>query len=227
MTQILRLADPDGLSDEALVARARIRDEAAIRVLVQRHNRRLFRAARGVLRDDAEAEDVVQATWLRALAALERFRGDAPLATWLTRIALNEALGRLRRRRPATGIDRLDEGNAIMFPLSPAGPGPESEAGRARVRAVLEQAVGRLPPQFRAVFVLREVEGMDTGETARLLRLKPETVKTRLHRARRLLRRELERQLAPRFSEIFPFDGARCAKMADRVLAALAEEPAR
>ena len=91
------------------------------------------------------------------------------------------------------------------------------------MRAVLERAVDRLPPPFRAVFMLREVEGMDTGETADLLALKPETVKTRLHRARRLLRRELERELAPRFSEIFPFDGARCVRMADRVLARLAE----
>ena len=97
----------------------------------------------------------MQATWVRAFAALESFRGEAALATWLTRIALNEALGRLRRQRPSVGLDRLDEGGAIMFPLSPVPPGPESEAGRARVRAVLERAVDSLPAPFRAVFVLR------------------------------------------------------------------------
>ena len=148
----------------------------------------------------------------------------AALGSWLTRIALNEALGRLRRRRPSTGIDRLDEGNTVMFPLSPIAPGPESEAGRSHVRAVLERAVDRLPAAFRAVFVLREVEGLDIAETAALLQLRPETVKTRLHRARRLLRRELERELAPAFSEIFPFGGARCARTADRVLARLRAE---
>jgi RNA polymerase sigma-70 factor (ECF subfamily) len=219
--QLVRLADPEELPDSELAARACRRDEAAIRVLIRRHNRRLFRAARGVLGDEAEAEDVVQAAWVRAFAALESFRGEAALATWLTRIALNEALGRLRRRRPTTGLDRLDEGGAVMFPLSPVPPGPESEAGRARVRAVLERAVDGLPAPFRAVFVLREIEGMDTEETASLLDLRPETVKTRLHRARRQLRRALERELAPAFSEIFPFDGARCAGTADRVLESL------
>jgi len=229
MMQLVRRADPEELPDAALVARARARDEAAIRALIQRHNRRLYRAARGVLRDEAEAEDAVQTAWVRALAALEGFRGDAPVATWLTRIVINEALGRLRRRRPTTDIAlldaQLDGGNAIMFPLSPGAPGPEAEAGRARVRAVLERAVDRLPQPFRAVFVLREVEEMDTAETAALLGLLPETVKTRLHRARRLLRRELERELAPQFSEIFPFGGARCAQMADRVIDGLRALP--
>ena len=228
--QLARLADPGEPPESVLVARARSRDEAAIRMLIRRHNRRLFRAARGVLRDDAEAEDVVQATWVRAFAALESFRGEAALATWLTRIALNEALGRLRRQRPSIGLDRLDEGGAIMFPLSPVPPGPESEAGRARVRAVIERAVDSLPAPFRTVFVLRAIEDLGTEETADLLGIRPETVKTRLHRARRRLRQALERELAPAFSEIYPFDGARCAMTAERVIArlrALPPEPER
>lgn len=216
--QLARLALPGDLPDSVLVDRARLRDEAAIRELIRRHNRRLFRAARGVLRDDAEAEDVVQAAWVRAFLALDGFRSEANLATWLTRIALNEALGRVRRRKPAVDLDRLDEGGIVMFPLSPTPPGPESEAGRARVREVLERAVDGLPPAFRTVFVLRAIEGLDTEETAALLGLKPETVKTRLHRARRQLRTALERELAPAFSEIYPFGGTRCARTADRVI---------
>jgi RNA polymerase sigma-70 factor (ECF subfamily) len=215
---LARLPEPGELPDAALVALARRRDEAAIRVLIRRHNRRLFRAARGVLRDDAEAEDVVQAAWVSAFAGLDGFRGEAGLATWLTRIALNEALGRLRKRRPGVGLDRLDEGGVVMFPLSPPPPGPESEAGRARVRAVIERAVDSLAPPFRSVFVLRAIEEIGTEETAALLGLRPETVKTRLHRARRQLRQALERELAPGFSEIYPFDGARCARTAERVI---------
>jgi len=222
--QLARLADPEE-PESVLVARARCRDEAAIRTLIRRHNQRLFRAARGVLSDDSEAEDVVQATWVRAFLALDSFRGEAKLATWLTRIALNEALGRVRRRRPSVDLDRLDEGGAIMFPLSPVPPGPESEAGRARVRAVIERAVDSLPAPFRSVFVLRAIEDLGTEETADLLGIRPETVKTRLHRARRRLRQALERELAPAFSEIYPFDGARCARTAERVIARLRALP--
>lgn len=216
------------LADAALVALARRHDEAAVRILVRRHNRRLFRVARSVLRDDAEAEDVVQATYVRAFTRLEGFRGEAALGTWLTRIALNEALGRLRQRRPRADLDALDaaaaEGESvIVFPMLPAPAGPESEAGRAQVRQVLERAVDQLPEPFRLVFVLREIEGLSTEEAATLLAIRPETVKTRLHRARRLLRLAIERLLSAGFSEIFPFDGARCVHMADRVVESLRE----
>jgi RNA polymerase sigma-70 factor (ECF subfamily) len=217
-----RLIERTALGDAALVELARAGDEDAVRVLVGRHNRRLFRVARGVLRDDAEAEDVVQATYVRAFTRLEGFRGEAALITWLTRIALNEALGRLRRRRPGAGLEAIDRaaegGELIVFPTLPPQPGPESEAGRAQVREVIERAVDTLPAAFRVVFVLREVEGLSTEQTAALLAIRPETVKTRLHRARRLLRREVERTLSDAFADIFPFAGARCARTADRVV---------
>jgi RNA polymerase sigma-70 factor (ECF subfamily) len=211
------------LPDAALVNLARAGDEAAVRTLVRRHNRRLFRVARGVLRDDAEAEDVVQETYVRAFTRLDRFRGEAELPTWLTRIALNEALGRLRKRRPGADLSALDAGEerAILFPMSPAPAGPEGEAGRAQARAVLEQAVDALPEAFRLVFVLRDMEGMSIEETAAALSIRPETVKTRLHRARRMLRRSIERMLSAGFADIFPFDGERCVRMADRVVACL------
>jgi RNA polymerase sigma-70 factor (ECF subfamily) len=216
-----RLAVQAALGDAALVELARAGDEEAVRLLVGRHNRRLFRAARGVLGEDAEAEDVVQETYVRAFGRLAGFRGEASLATWLTRIAINEALGRLRRRRPTAPLEALDEaagGELIVFPPLAASPGPESEAGRAQVREMLERAVDTLPAAFRVVFVLREVEGFGTDETAAMLAIRPETVKTRLHRARRLLRRAVERKLSAAFADIFPFGGARCARTADRVV---------
>ena len=162
-----------------------------------------------MLRDDAEAEDVVQATYVRAFTRLDGFRGEAALVTWLTRIALNEALGRLRQRRPRADLAALDAaaadgGSVIVFPMSPAPAGPESEAGRAQVRQVLERAVDALPEPFRLVFVMREIEGLSTEEAATLLAIRPETVKTRLHRARRLLRLSIERMLSAGFGEILP-----------------------
>lgn len=217
------------LGDEALVRLAGEGDEEAIRVLVRRHNQRLFRMARAVVRDDAEAEDVVQETYVRAFSSLASFRGEARLSTWLTRIALNEALGRVRRTRPSVELSDsvIEQGQVLMFPtMSSAETDPESETGRSHLRKVLEDAVDALPDPFRVVFILREVEGMNVEETATQLSIRTETVKTRLHRARRLLRAAIEKRLSATFSEIFPFDGERCAHMADRVLNRLQTGPA-
>ncbi len=217
-----------GLDEVALVARVRAGDEAAVRELVRRYNRRLFRVARGVLRDDVEAEDVVQETYVRAFLNLSRFRGEAGIATWLTRIALNEAVGRLRRHRPTEDIAAIGEVSAddprvVAFP-APAAPTAEAEAGRAQARALLEPLIDDLPPHFRVVLILRDVEGMTTEAAAEHLGIRPETAKTRLHRARRLLRAALLDRLGGGFGELYPFDGARCAGMADRVVARLAQE---
>lgn len=213
-------AEPD---DAALVERVRAGDEAAVRALVRRHNRRLFRVARGILRDDGEAEDVVQETYFRAFAHLARFRGEAGFATWLTRIALNEALGRLRRRRPeenGAGMAEAvaDDPRIVAFPAPPS-PTPEAEAGRSQARALLEPLIDELPPAFRVVVILRDVEGMTTAEVATHLGIRAETAKTRLHRGRRLLRAALLDRLAGGFGDLYPFDGARCTAMADRVVA--------
>lgn len=220
-----RRGDIDMLDDGALVMLARTRDETAVRTIIKRHNQRLFRTARAIVRDDAEAEDVVQEAYVRAFTHLDSFRGDSALSTWLTRIALNEALARLRRRRPTVGLDHPDletgeaGGRILTFPSPMAD--PEAEADRARMREMLEHAVDGLPEAFRIVFVLREIEEMSTEETAGHLGIRPETVKTRLHRARRLMRLAIEREFAGTLSGAFPFDGARCAHMADRVLARL------
>ena len=141
------------LGDEALVGMARNGDEGAVRTLIARYNQRLFRTARGVVRDDAEAEDVVQEAYVRAFTSLHSFRGEAQLSTWLTRIALNEALGRVRRRRPMAELAELDaspnEGRLIMFPSSLMPASPETETARGQVRDVIEAAVDRLPELFR------------------------------------------------------------------------------
>jgi RNA polymerase sigma-70 factor, ECF subfamily len=221
--------DLAAVGDETLVGLARNGDEAAIRTLIKRHNQRLFRVARGVVRDDAEAEDIVQETYVRAFTNLHSFRGEALLSTWLTRIALNEALGRVRRRRPRAELAELDTGNGVnegsltMFPsLMPAN--PETEAARGQVRQLLEHFVDRLPDPFRMVFILRDVQGLSIEETATQLSIKAETVKTRLHRARKMMRAAIEERCSAAFSELFPFDGERCVRMADRVVERLRDQ---
>jgi RNA polymerase sigma-70 factor, ECF subfamily len=214
--------DLDALDDEALVRLARLRDEPAIRALTRRYNRRLFRLARSILRNDGEAEDVVQEAWVRAFTALDGFRGDAAFSTWLTRIALNEALGRRRRERPTldweTYGDVASEAEIINFPVSAMVSDPERTMARSEIRNVLERSIDELPDAFRAVFVARIVEGMSVEETAELFAIKPETVKTRLHRARRLLRETIDRQLGPALTETFPFGGHRCERMTEVIV---------
>ena len=215
-------AAAESLNDEALVSLARVRDEAAVRAITKRYNRRLFRIARSILRNDAEAEDVVQETYVRAFTGLDMFRGDAAFGTWITRIAMNEALGRLRRRRPTVdwetyGANR-NEAEIINFPVSAVGSDPEKAMAQGEIRAVLERAIDELPDAFRSVFVARIVEGMSVDETADLFGLQPETVKTRLHRARVLLRAELDKQLGPALTSSFPFGGRRCERMTETIV---------
>ena len=211
--------DLEARGDAELVGLARHGDEAAVRILTRRHNQRLFRVARGITGDDAEAEDIVQETYVRAFTRLGAFRGEALFSTWLTRIALNEALGRMRRRRPMVDLDELDAGgdsqggSVIMFPTPSSPDNPETETGRSQARFILERAIDGLPEPFRLVLVLRDLEGLNTEETAAQLSLKAETVKTRLHRARRLMRAAI--------AGLFPFGGARCVRVADRVVARL------
>lgn len=217
----------DAISEAALVARARGGDEAAIRLLIKANNQRLFRVARGVLRDDAEAEDVVQASYVSAFTKLGSFREDARFSTWITRIALNEALSRARRRRPQVELDAIDTamqadmGWSSRFPISLMPLAADSEVSRTEMRTMIESAVDTLPEAFRLVFVLRDIEGMTLAEIAEQLDVKVDTVKTRLHRARGQLRRVIEARLEGSFAEAFPFDGKRCNTMADRVVAAL------
>jgi RNA polymerase sigma-70 factor (ECF subfamily) len=211
-----------GTADAELVARARGRDEAAIRAILQQNNRRLFRLARGILRNDSEAEDVVQETYARAFTHLDSFRGDSSLATWLGRIAINEALGRLRRQRPGVELSSLPPGTLeaqiIQFPLSASLDDPEKSMAQRQIQHVVEHAIDELPEAFRLVFITRVIEGMNVEETAEILGLKPETVKTRLHRARTMLRDNVEKKIGPVVLEAFPFAGKRCERLTEAVL---------
>jgi RNA polymerase sigma-70 factor (ECF subfamily) len=219
----------DGTGDAELVARARDRDEAAIRAIMQANNRRLYRIARGILRNDGEAEDVVQETYVRAFTHLESFRGDSSFATWLGRIAINEALGRLRRQRPSVEWTTLEPGfleaQIIQFPVSASSEDPERTMAQREIQKVVEHAIDDLPEAFRIVFITRVIEGMNVEETADILGLKPETVKTRLHRARAMLRDNVEKKIGPVVMEAFPFAGKRCERLTDAVMKRLGLTP--
>ncbi len=211
-----------------LLARARRGEETALRTIVQQNNRRLFRLARSIVRDEHDAEDVVQESYVRAFTHLSEFRGESSLSTWLTRIALNEAYGRLRRRRASVNVENIEtagvtEAQIIPFPLWSSQPDPERSMAQQQINKILERAIDALPEPFRLVLVARLIEDMSIEETAELLGLRPQTVKTRLHRARALLRGDLERRVGPLLTDVFPFDGARCQRMADAVVARLRE----
>jgi RNA polymerase sigma-70 factor, ECF subfamily len=222
-------------TDAELAMRLRRGDAAAFRTLMQRYNQRLFRMARGVLGDSADAEDAVQEAYVLAFTHVDQFREAASLVTWLSRIVLNEAFRRLRQRKDMTALDDGDDslgktGIAQVLPFPGAlGPStPEEDAARAEIRRVLERAIDNLPDIFRVVFVLREIEQMSVEETATCLAIQTDTVKTRLHRARRLLGRSLRQQLSPDLTGVFPFAGERCSRIVTRVLERLGipEHPA-
>lgn len=218
-------AEPHGphSAEAELVAAARLRSESAVRELVRRLNPRLFRVARGIAPSDAEAEEIVQEAYLTAFTRLDLFRGEARFSTWITRIAINAALMRSRRPRPTEEYDTVTEApehQILVFPGTRPEP-PDTALGRAQIRALLEAAVTELPPDLRLAFLLHEAEGMSIQTIAEDLSVNPLTVKTRLFRARRRLRLALEQRIQGGFEAIFPFDGQRCAGMADRVCDAL------
>lgn len=219
-------------SEAALVERARQRDPLAFRTIMERHNQRLYRIARTILKDEAEAEDVVQETYLRAFESLAKFREEAMLSTWLTRIAINEALGRKRKRRQTIEVEAIEEAQQdsaqiIRFPTMNAQTDPERSAAQREIRQLLEHSIDALPEPFRVVFVMRDVEELSIEETAALLAIRPETVKTRLHRARRLLRQSLDTEMATTLKGSFPFAGARCARITEAVLSRMKLDPLR
>jgi RNA polymerase sigma-70 factor (ECF subfamily) len=204
--------------ERELLARIRGGDAAAFAALMRQNNRRLYRLARGILKDENEAEEAVQESYLRAFVHLGRFKGEASLATWLARIVANEALGRLRRRRPGTEITAL---TAADMPIG-AGADPEHAAARREIRKAIEKAIDTLPAAFRTVFMLRAVEQLSIKETAEFLGIPEDTVKTRFHRANDRLRRSLSKEFASIWDDAFPFAGERCNRMVAAVLARIA-----
>jgi RNA polymerase sigma-70 factor (ECF subfamily) len=216
----------DDATDRQLVALVRQGNGAAFAQIMRRNNRRLFRLVRAIVQDDLEAEEVVQETYVRGFAALAGWRGDASLSTWLSRIALNEALALAQRRHKTVEFDRAAEmpaesrSTAFEHLLNPS---PETVAARTEIRHLLERAIDDLPVEFRAVFMLRAIEQLSVEETAASLDIRPETVRTRFFRARRLLRRALGRELADVLEDTFPFAGARCDRIMAKVLQRLAD----
>jgi RNA polymerase sigma-70 factor (ECF subfamily) len=219
----IRTLDYASLSEADLVAHAKAGRSEAFAALMTRGNQRLFRVARSIVRDESEAEDVLQEAYVRAFAKLDEFRGEASIYTWLTRIVINEGRGRLRKRRDTVDLAEIENaqaeaGRVLLFPSAFGSGDPERDAARAEARRLLERAVDALPEPFRLVFVMREIEDCSMAETAETLGIRVETVKTRLHRARRMLRAALDEQLAGAVTGAFPFLGARCQRITNAVL---------
>lgn len=207
--------DSADATDEAIVARVIGGDTAAFEALMRRHNRRVFRATRAILRSDDEAEDAMQEAYVSAFSHLKDFGGRARFSTWLVRIAVYEALGRLRRGKRLISLDDADFEEEPMATTRD----PEEAASDVELRGLLEQAVDTLPVGFRAVFVMRAVEGMSVTETAEALDIPEETVRTRLHRARGLLRQDLAEKLDAVAPQAFDFHLSRCDRVASAVMA--------
>ena len=205
-----------GMSDDAVIERMRRGEVALFEVIMRRYNQRLYRAARAIVGDDSEAEDVLQDTYVRAYAHLDQFAGRASLATWLTKIAVNEALARARRR------GRFVDMEGTVTDLASPGRGPEQATADGELRTALERAIEALSDPLRVVFMLRDVEGLSTAETAACLDIPEETVKTRLHRARGVLRRSLLARIGEAATEAFHFGAARCDRVVAQVLARIA-----
>ncbi|HZT63273.1 MAG TPA: RNA polymerase sigma factor [Burkholderiales bacterium] len=212
--------------DPELARRVADGDREAFKVMMKRHNQALFRTARAILKNDEEAQDSVQESWLHAHRSMGSFRGDAKLSTWLVRIAVNESLGRLRRQRRGAevipmSVDDTDVPMQENMPDESHAAAPEVQALRGEVRKLIESRIDKLPDAFRTVFVLRAVEEMSVEETAAALDIPEATVRTRFFRARSLLRESLSREMDVAVEGAFSFLGERCDRIAAAVLARL------
>ena len=216
-TPLVELAAWAEIPDEAIVERVRGGEIAAYEILMRRYNQRLFRVAVSILRNDAEAEEVMQETYFRAYRNLSQFAGLSKFSTWLTKIAVHEALSLLRRRERMEMEPSTDAASHTMDNVTTGTPDPERQAYDGELRAVLEAAIAALPDLYRSVFILRAVEGLSAAETAACLDIGEEAVKTRLHRARQMLRKDLRHRASILTAETFPFHLSRC----DRVVAAV------
>jgi RNA polymerase sigma-70 factor, ECF subfamily len=206
------------MSDEEVVRRVRAGETALYEILMRRHNQRLYRAARAILGNEGEAEEVMQEAYVRAYIHLEQFDGRAKFSTWLTKIAVHEALARARKRRKIVEIDATPGSTEGPMSLQSKEPSPEQEVLTHTMRIVLEAAIDKLPDTYRSVFMLREIEGMNTAETAQCLDIGEDAVKVRLHRARALMRKDIYAQTGAASTEAFQFLGHRCDRMVAVVL---------
>jgi RNA polymerase sigma-70 factor (ECF subfamily) len=216
--------DYSALADLELAALCAGRDAEAVRHVITANNQRLFRAAWSILKDRGEAEEALQAAYASAFSSIASFEGRSSLTTWLTRIVINESLARVRseRRRRAhleeQGVPVLDVYREKLMAGSETSP-PDAAVAREQLRRLLERAVGGLPAIFRTVFVLREIEGLSVEDTSEILGIPPSTVKTRLLRAKRRLQQALAPEVHDALMGTFPFAGADCASLTERVMA--------
>lgn len=223
--EVVERAKAEKWPDEEVVARVLQGETALFEIIMRRYNQRLFRVALAILRDEAEAEDVTQDAYVRAYQHLNQFVGRSAFSTWLTRIAVHEALARAGRRRQLENLEGMvmlkgEKSRELTSRLA----SPEQQASIGEIGKLLEAAILSLPEAYRTVLMLRDVEEISTAETASALNLTEENVKVRLHRARVLLRRELYNRAGSARGEAFPFMGARCDRMVHRVFERLGED---
>lgn len=205
-------ADSDQANEAELIRLALLRDGEAIRTIMRTYNQRLYRLARGIIRNNSDAEDIVQDAYVRAFSHLDQFRGESAFSTWLCRITINEALACLQKKSRT----KLMEAQILQFPNQ--NHDPERLMAQRQILQLVEDATDQLPDIYRTVFIARVIEGMSIDETAELLEIKPETIKTRLHRARYLIRKQLDAQVGPVLLNAFPFAGQRCERLTAAVL---------
>jgi RNA polymerase sigma-70 factor (ECF subfamily) len=215
---ILERAQDRQLTDEQVVERVLAGETSLFEVIMRRHNQRLYRAARAITRSDSEAEDILQDAYVRAFQHLRQYQGRAAFGAWLTRIAVNEAIARLRQIKR---LQPLEESGQEVIEMSSKSISPEQSAADSETRALLEKAVERLPDSYRVVYMLREVEELSTAETAQVLEATEENVKVQLHRARALLRKQLYATVGKNAREAFTFHAVRCDRVVLNVFARL------
>ncbi len=220
MTQVNPTTDYANASLAELVQLVQNGHQEGYRHLMQRCNQRLFRVARAVLNDNVDAEDVLQESWIKAYARIQSFRNESEITTWLTRIVLNECYDRMRSQRVTVTMEEVDPGmsHVVNFPTRFGMEDPSQRAGRMQARELIEHAIEKLPEPYRVVFMMRAVEEYSTEETAQLLGVHIGVVKTRLHRARDMLRKTLHDTLEPVLHESFAFLGHRCARITQSVM---------
>ena len=210
------------LSDAQVVARVRSGERALFEILMRRHNQKLYRVVRAILKDEHDVEEVMQQAYLNAFLHLHQFQERSRFSTWLIRIALNEAFGRRRRLRLVDAMPPDDDGVAASRSIRSTQPDPERQAYAQELRALLEQAIDALPEGYRLVFVMRVIEGLSTSETGEGLGLGDEVIKTRLHRARAMLRRSVGARLRDTTPLVFRFHAPRCDRVVRGVFVRMA-----
>jgi RNA polymerase sigma-70 factor (ECF subfamily) len=220
--EVLTCAGSTALSDEEVVERVLAGDTALYEVVMRRYNTRLYRVARSILKNDGEAEDVMQDAYVKAFQHLSQFARRARFSTWLTRIAVHEAIARVQKARRFDDWDNMNENQQNEIGATPLRSNPESETASVEMSKILEQAIEKLPDGYRAIVMMRDVEDMTTAEAAECLSLSEENVKIRLHRAHGMLRKELYANARISAADAFPFHAPRCDRVVANVFTRLA-----